>query len=361
MKKITLAIHSLQAGGMERVMTELIWYFSKKKDVEVHLVIYGITREIFYKLPENIKIYKPEFQFDPNKRTISTFKTIAFLRRQIKRIQPDSVLSFGVYWNNLVLLSLLGTGIPVYISDRSQPGKSLGKFQDLLRKKLYPNAAGIILQTQKAKEIYKKMIPGLTNVQVIGNPIREIKLDKPAKQENIILMVGRLIKTKHQDRLIKIFSKIDNKKDWKLILVGYDHLKQKNSENWKKLADDLGIGDKVVFTGKQSNVEEFYLKSKIFAFTSSSEGFPNVIGEAMSAGLPVISYDCVAGPSDLVNDGENGFLIPLFEDELFVKKLSTLMEDEELREKMGVTAKESIKRFDKEEIGERFYRVIMGK
>ena len=355
--KVALAIHSLQAGGMERVMVELAYYFSKQKEVEVHIVLYGINREIFYKLPNNVQIYLPQFEFNNTQRTLSTIKTIGFLRKQIKQINPDTVLSFGVYWNNLVLLSLLGTGIPVYVSDRSQPGKSLGKLQDLLRQKLYPKAAGVVLQTEKAADIYKTMIPGLNNVKVIGNPIREISSKESIERENTILMVGRLIKTKHQDRLIRIFSKIDNK-DWKLILVGYDHLKQKNSKNLKQLITDLQLEEKVILAGKQSNVEDYYLKSKIFAFTSSSEGFPNVIGEAMSAGLPVIAYDCVAGPSEMIEDGKNGYLIPLFDDNLFQNKLEKMVNKEELRNKMGINAKESIKRFDKDLISREFLDFI---
>ncbi len=358
MEIIALVIHSLQAGGMERVMVELAYYFSKQKEVEVHIVLYGITREIFYKLPENISIYKPEFQFDPKKRTISTLKTIGFLRKQIKQINPDTVLSFGVYWNNLVLLSLLGTRIPVYVSDRSQPGKTLGKLQDLLRKKLYPKAAGVILQTQKAKDIYKTMITALQNVKVIGNPIREIVSKKTVERQNIILMVGRLIKTKNQDRLIRIFSELNNK-NWKLVIVGYDHLKQKNSIILEQLIKELGLQNQVELAGKRDNVEDYYLKSKIFAFTSSSEGFPNVIGEAMSAGLPVVAYDCVAGPSDLIEDGKNGFLIPLFDDENFKEKLELLMNDESIRKEMGMNAKEGMKRFDKNVISQQFLEFIL--
>ena len=103
---------------------------------------------------------------------------------------------------------------------------------------------------------------------------------------------------------------------------------------------------------------EMIIKSKIFAFTSSSEGFPNVIGEAMSAGLPVVAYDCIAGPSDMVIDGENGFLIPLFDQSSFKQRLSQLIKDESLRNKMGHCAKTSICRFGEEFITEQYYEVI---
>ena len=125
----------------------------------------------------------------------------------------------------------------------------------------------------------------------------------------------------------------------------------------KELAKDLKIEQKVIFTGKQENIEEIYSKSSIFAFTSSSEGFPNVIGEAMSAGLPVIAFDCVAGPSEMITDGYNGYLIPLFDYKQFELKLAKLMKDENLREVLGSNARESIKKFSSEKICESFYQV----
>jgi GalNAc-alpha-(1->4)-GalNAc-alpha-(1->3)-diNAcBac-PP-undecaprenol alpha-1,4-N-acetyl-D-galactosaminyltransferase len=107
-KKICLVIQSLQAGGMERVMSELTGYFAIKKDTELHLILYGITREIFYPLPDTINIHKPSFRFNNKWRFIYTIKTFFFLRSKIKKINPTSILSFGEYWNNFVLLSVLG-------------------------------------------------------------------------------------------------------------------------------------------------------------------------------------------------------------------------------------------------------------
>jgi glycosyltransferase involved in cell wall biosynthesis len=130
-------------------------------------------------------------------------------------------------------------------------------------------------------------------------------------------------------------------------------------ERLQKLVTDLDATDKVVLAGKQFNVEQYYLKSKIFAFTSSSEGFPNVIGEAMSAGLPVVAFDCIAGPSELIRDNVNGFLIPLFDYQLFREKLEELMDNEHLREKFGAAAAISIKQFSVESIGEKFYSFLL--
>jgi GalNAc-alpha-(1->4)-GalNAc-alpha-(1->3)-diNAcBac-PP-undecaprenol alpha-1,4-N-acetyl-D-galactosaminyltransferase len=342
-KDICFVIHSLQAGGMERVMSELLNYFAASNKYNVHLVLYGIKRDVFYEISNDIVIHRPSFEFDNSKRLLSTIKTNFFLRRTIQKINPIAALSFGERWNNMVLLALLGTKVPLYVSDRSQPDKSLGRLHDTMRKFLYPKAKGIVAQTEKALAIYKKMYAH-HNFKVIGNPIRPIPTQE-IPRENYILMVGRYIKSKQQDVLIEIFSKL-NAPAWKLVLVGYDHLKQSNQKEWEALAQRLNVADRVVFAGKQSEVEKFYLSSKIFAFSSASEGFPNVVGEAMSAALPVVSFDCIAGPSDLVSDGESGFLIPMSNQQMFVEKLQNLIDDSSLREAMGKKSKELIQKFE---------------
>jgi GalNAc-alpha-(1->4)-GalNAc-alpha-(1->3)-diNAcBac-PP-undecaprenol alpha-1,4-N-acetyl-D-galactosaminyltransferase len=357
-ESICLVIHSLQAGGMERVMSELTGYFATKEDIETHLILYGITREIFYPIPDNVIVHKPLFSFNDKWRPFCTLRTLFYLRKTIKRINPKSILSFGEYWNNFLLLSIIGFKYPAFVSDRSQPDKSLGWLHDHLRHWLYPRAKGLIFQTEKAKEIYLSNNKH-HNVKVIGNPIRNFDTNKFTElREKNVLMVGRLIKTKHQDKLIEMFAKV-SLPDWKLIIVGYDHLKQQHMERLKGLAKILNVDNRIIFTGKQDNIEEIYTRSSIFAFTSSSEGFPNVIGEAMAAGLPVIAFDCVAGPSEMIIDGHNGFLIPLFDYTLFQSKLAQLMADENFRKKLGSNARESIKKFSRENICEAFYKFIV--
>lgn len=358
MQKLVLAIPSLQAGGMERVMTEVANYLVTKKDYEITLVLYGISREVFYDLHPNVQIVKPKFEFDNSKRLLSTIKTLIFLRRTFNFLKPNRILSFGEYWNNFVMLAVLGTPHQVILSDRSQPDKKIGFFQELLRKWLYPKAKGIIAQTSKAHDIYKGIYKHY-NIQTIGNPIRQIYSSDLTIRENIIVSVGRLIKSKNHDALIRIFAKLENAQQWRLIIVGYDHLGQANQEKLEALARELGVFDRVIFAGKQKEVEQFYLKSKIFAFTSSSEGFPNVLGEAMSAGLPVISYDCVAGPSDLIDDGENGYLIPLHNEQVYLQKLQKMIDEPELLNKFGKKSLEKIQQFSPEKILEKFERMII--
>jgi GalNAc-alpha-(1->4)-GalNAc-alpha-(1->3)-diNAcBac-PP-undecaprenol alpha-1,4-N-acetyl-D-galactosaminyltransferase len=356
-RKLCLVIPSLQAGGMERVMSELAGYFAVKEYIEIHLVLYGISRQIFYPIPDNIIIYKPHFGFNNKWRLFFTLKTLFYLRKTVKKIEPDSILSFGELWNSFVLLSLFGLKYPVYISDRCSPEKRFNAYHTFLRKILYPRAKGIIAQTKKACEIYSKKF-NHRNISIIGNPIREIKDTGKTEKQNIVLMVGRLIKSKNQDKLIELFLKI-RIPGWRLIIVGYDHLQQKNSEHLQAIITRNKAEDKVLLVGKQADVESYYTMSKIFAFTSSSEGFPNVLGEAMTAGLPAIAFDCVAGPSEMIKDNYNGFLIPLFDYKQFQDKLEILMKDEKLRYSFGKNAKVDIRQFSITRIGEQYLRFIL--
>lgn len=356
MNRICFIIPSLQAGGMERVMSELIKVFALKKDYEVHLILYGIEREIFYMIPESVKVHKPYFIFNNNKRIWSTLKTLWFIRKRVNALKPKSILSFGEYWNSFVLIALIGLAFPIFVSDRCQPDKSLGKLHDFLRNFLYKNAKGVIAQTYKAKDIYVNKYKH-KNIKVIGNPIRDICSKEKVERENIVLTVGRLIETKHHNKLIEMFARI-NKPNWKLMIVGDNAQRQNNMLHLQKLVKELGVEDRVFLEGKKSDVDSYYLKSKIFAFTSSSEGFPNVIGEAQSAGLPVIAFDCIAGPSDMIKDGYNGFLIPLFDYNTFESKLNYLMDNNEFITKFGNQARVDVKKFSILTISEKYHSFI---
>ena len=139
------------------MMSELANYFCQKQTVEVNLVLYGIKPTIFYSLPGNILIHKPEFIFNNRYRFWYALRTAYFLRKKINQIQPYTILNFGEYFNSFIILSLIGIKIPIYVSDRCQPNKSLGVIHDTLRKILYPHTSGVIVQTNVAREIYQRI------------------------------------------------------------------------------------------------------------------------------------------------------------------------------------------------------------
>lgn len=353
--KICLISPSLKNGGLERVMSELATYFASKKEVQVYLILL-IRCDKFYSVSEKVQIIEPDFNYKNYSRVFFTFKILIYLRRTVKKINPSVVLCFGERYNSFAILSLIGTNNSVFVSDRSSPCFRMNLFDRLLKKVLYKISAGIIAQTSLSKEIAKKEI-NHHNITVIPNPIKKFNHRiSTIERENIILNIGRLVRGKNQDKLMNIFASIDDKK-WKLIFIG-EGQERGYYENYAK---ELGIEDQVFFVGSQRDFYDYLLKSKIFAFTSESEGFPNALGEAMFFPLASISYDCVAGPKDLIRDGENGFLVPLDDDAVYAEKLKMLMNCEVLRLKFENQAMMDKDLFSIETIGERYYETLRAK
>jgi glycosyltransferase involved in cell wall biosynthesis len=348
--RIVLILPSTSSGGLERVMTELAWHFSEQEGIEVNLISLS-KGDFFYPLPQKIRIFSPSFSLQDTIRPLFLVRLMIWLRKHVKSVDPDSLLCFGGKFNSFVLLSILGLGVNCYISDRSRPTISYGWFLDFLNPVMYRKAAGIICQTRFAEEIMKKRI-GHQNIRVIGNPLR-INEEKLYLKENIILNVGRFISSKHQELLVRYFADL-RPVGWKLIFLG-DGPKLEDVQN---LAYDLELNEKTEFLGAKQSIRDYYFSSKIFAFTSLSEGFPNVLGEAMAAGLACISFDCEAGPSDLIDNGENGFLISPYDHEEYKHKLKLLIENESLRNKFGTRAKEKALKYRTDHIGDQYLKFL---
>jgi glycosyltransferase involved in cell wall biosynthesis len=145
------------------------------------------------------------------------------------------------------------------------------------------------------------------------------------------------------------------------VIAGDDALRQQNKSNLQSLIDSLGEQDSIKLLGSCKEIEEWYQRASIFAFCSSSEGFPNVVAEALSYGLPVVSYDCETGPAELIEDGKCGYLIELFDDITFLNRLNLLMKDDLLRESMRDSACLSISRYSSSKIAKLYLEEFFGK
>ncbi|MFN3754468.1 glycosyltransferase [Flavobacterium sp.] len=349
-KQIALIIPSFTAGGAERVMATLANRFQEFPDLQVHLIILT-GGERYYELHQDIKVYQPSFDYKQLSRFAFTVKILLFLRRTLKQIQPYASLSFGGKYNAFVLLGSMGLGIKTFISERSRPGISYGRFLNSINPSVYRLAAGIIAQTEKAQQYLYQKTKHKT-IKVIGNPVKEFSFPNTAKKK-VILNVGRFIPSKHQDWLIDYFNAIDTD-DWSLWFLGdgplLDSVIQKAQESPKK--------EQICFFGNQKQVEKYYAEASIFAFTSTSEGFPNVLGEALRGGCACISFDCEAGPSDLISDGENGILVPNGQHEDYISKLKKLIADSEWRASLANAGVESVKSFNEEKITHDFMAFI---
>lgn len=161
-------------------------------------------------------------------------------------------------------------------------------------------------------------------VVVIPNPspfqFPEVNLNN---RKNKIIAVGRYSHQKGLDRLLQIWEIVQKKNidnSFELDIIGQGELK----ENLQKTIDERGIKN-VFLSPYTNNVEEVYRESHIYVMTSHFEGLPMVLIEALSFGIPIVSFDIDCGPSDIITNGENGFLIPNGDLSAFAEKLSFLM------------------------------------
>jgi glycosyltransferase involved in cell wall biosynthesis len=148
-------------------------------------------------------------------------------------------------------------------------------------------------------------------------------MNKPNKY---FLSVGRLEYQKGYDLLIDIFKKFKTHPqtyNWKLLLVGEGN--QRKKLETKIINFDLT--QDIILTGATTNIKKYYAMSEIFLMTSRWEGMPLVIDEALFFQLPIIAFDCETGPREMIVDGVNGFLVPLGDEDLFVKTMIALSQD----------------------------------
>jgi len=363
-KKICLIAPSLQMGGIERAMSTLANFFITQGHEIHYLTLFPF--DPFFELDNRINLYIPPFSFPRYGRnalqTLSYYVKMlspynGYFRKQIKLVKPDVIMCFGDFYPHAIMIQIVDLKIPFYYCNRSNPNIKYKPFPTFIRFLAYKISppTGVIAQTHEAMIRKKKLLRKNVPVTIIPNPVRKIE-HKQIQKENWIVTVGRLHLEKGFVRLMESFSKVKSK-DWKLVLAGGGiheaEIKQKSVE--------LGISERVVFLGKVIDIDNLLLKSKIFVLSSHKEGYPNALCEAMSAGLACISFDIVAGPKDIIQDGVNGFLIPDNDLQCLSEKMQLLIDNKILREKLGENATKISTTNSIEKIGMRYLNFILNK
>jgi len=342
--KILIVAPSRKMGGIERALSVLANEWAQQNFEVVYLSC--LKSKPFYDLNSNIKIIEPNFSRSGGILNKIFFypKLVIYLHQQIKKQNPDKILSFGDFFNPLVLLAAHKFKIPIYISDRTSSDYKFAFYIRFLKKWMYPKATGFIAQTQRAYDAkFNQFGAGFRQV-IISNAIRSVeKMD--LEREKIIFYAGRFAWEKNPAALITAFAKIENKDNWKLIMAGSGPQLIEMQKKTKILA----IEDDVVFLGALTEIDEWLNKASIFVLPSVVEGFPNALGEAMSAGLPVICFDCIAYES-IITPTVDGEVIPFENIDMMSKKIEQLMQDDQLRIQLGQQAESKAKNWTVEKI-----------
>lgn len=311
---IYLIINSLGGGGAERVCVTLANELNKRKFKVKIVIFFNRSNSYIDFLDKGIEIINFESK--------STLKGYIDLFRFIIKSKPAKVIAFTEVIASICVLArkFIRNDMKILarnVNNITQMKKNSKSFKEKLTfvfsRILYPYVDKFIAQSEGMKDdmIYNWSIEK-SKIIVINNPVSDVisesskRDDYSYKEREEFLFVGRLERQKGIEYLIDAIS-ICKKKgfDVKVNIIGNGSL---YNEIEKKIGD-RGLNKNIKLLGYKDNVELYYPKSKGLILSSLYEGFPNVMIEAITLGIPVISFDCPSGPSEVIKDGINGFLV----------------------------------------------------
>lgn len=202
----------------------------------------------------------------------------------------------------------------------------------------------IVVLTQEDKERnWRKASP----VAVIPNPLDTHLADQALLENKRVIAVGRLSHQKNYPSMIRAFSIVTERfPEWRLDIFGEGDKK----DTLGQLISELSLDGIVNLCGSTRNISDEMLHSSLLVLSSRIEGFGMVLVEAMSCGLPVVSYDCPYGPQNIISNGVDGFLVPVEDEEMLANRICELIENEGLRKQMGAAAREKARHYSLDRI-----------
>lgn len=357
--KILVFTNSLAGGGTERVAATLANFWARHS-WDVTVVTLDSESLDFYDLDPRVGRVSLNLAgasssvFDALQQNI---RRVLALRRVIKQIRPAVALSMMSTPN--VLLAFASRNIPDLCTIGSEhcypPHAPLGRVWSALRKRMYGKLSAVVALTHECAEWIGRHTSAVS-VSVIPNAatwplpdksptIRPDSLLPPGRK--ILLAVGRLEVVKNYGVLLHAFSQLVNTyRDWDLVILG----EGAERASLESIIRDKSLGARVFLPGIAGNVGEWYGRADLYVMTSRSEGFPMALAEALSHGLPAVSFDCDTGPRDIIRHGIDGLLVPADDSDALVAALDSVMGNADLRKQLAARSHEARERFSIEKI-----------
>ncbi len=362
--RLTFIISSLGVGGAERIISGLANALCQQGQ-QVTLITLAPSVKDHYELrPEIQRISTNIFWQTRNwlSGLASTLKRLQIIRKTVVDTQPDVVVSFIDLTNIRVVAALIGSGIPVVVSERVDPTRhNIGKIWSLLRRCIYPFAAHVVMQT-RSTVVWANTFLEASNVSVIPNFVNAVNITTEQPRPHampvgrpVIIAAGRLVRQKGFDLLIEAFAEsalVTN--GWQLVILGEGEERSQLEQQVMRLR----LCDHVYLPGTVSTPELWFCHADIFVLSSRYEGFPNVLMESMACGLPSIAFDCRSGPSEIIEDGVSGLLVPLGDTELLTQSMIRLASDREMMKRLSLEAINVMERFSIEQVLQQWLHVF---
>jgi glycosyltransferase involved in cell wall biosynthesis len=341
--RIALVISSLGAGGAERVMITLANHWAASGRAVTLLTFAPPGSRPYYAVDPRVSLRELDVVASSRRwRSLhQSLRRIFVLRREIRAIQPDVVISFLAKINIVTVLATRGLEVGVIVSERNNPLRQVvNPVWRRLRLRLYGLADRLVTPSRGVLA----SLPAAVSARgrVIPNPV-DLPEPSPRRPDGRTLVaVGRLDEQKGFDLLLPAFARIaGDHPDWRLVIWGEGDLRAP----LEALRDRLGLADRVQMPGVTERPGQWIDDAALFVLSSRYESFGNVVTEAMAAGLPVIVTDCPWGPGEIVRHGVDGWLVPPEDVAALAEGLDLLMGDDALRAGLADAALRSVRRF----------------
>ncbi|SFL31949.1 glycosyltransferase family 4 protein [Proteiniphilum acetatigenes] len=345
-----------RSGGTERVTSVIINNLYKLERYTISILsLEMVNNEPFFFINKEVRLeslYKKGNNFSKN-----PIRTIVKLRHYIKSRKIDVLIDIDTILDVFSVPATRYTKTKLIAWEHFNYYENLGvKYRDWGRKLSARFADAIVTITKEDKQYLKKELNPKCPIYQIYNPIDIQERSNPYSVESkIILSAGRLTYQKGFDLLVDIAEIVLKKYfDWKWIILG----EGKDRQQIEDKINNSGLQNHVILKGNVKNINEFYNQASIFVLTSRYEGFGLVLTEAKSFKLPCVSFACKAGPSEIIEDGVNGFLVECFNMEKMANRIMTLIESKDLRLEFSKCALFETERFSINTVIEEWGKII---
>ena len=355
---LAFVLPGLGAGGSEHIVSLLCNHFAAQGWSITLIVFEEASAPSYYAYHPQVRIIR--LGMKSRRRAVAT-GVLAMLRRQrllrraLKAVRPELVVSFLTRTNILSLLAARSLHIPVIVSERNNPAlQTVGPVWSRLRQMTYPRSVGLITMTQGAMDWFKDAMD--VEGWVIPNPVPPAGAAPDRRSDgHTIGAVGRLVPQKGFDLLLDAFARVAQRiPDWKLVIWG----EGPERAALERQRDRLGLADRVSLPGVTEKPGDWVPRTDLFVLSSRFEGWGIVVGEAMGAGLSVVSFDCQWGPAEMIEHDRSGLLVPNGDGAALGESIVALCNDPARRAALGQAARERMADFGHDQVLARWQSVI---
>ncbi len=345
---------TLGQGGADRVTVTLLRELDRRR-FRPMLVLMRAEGSLLEEVPADVPVH------DLASRSLWT--AWLPLARLLRRLSPRVLLSTSSGANLIACLAhrVAGREMRLVLSERNVLYRDQGRFkrhlQAMLKRWLYPRADCVTAVSRGVADDLRDRL-GLPEerIRVVYNPVVTADLTELEKVEPddpwladggpVVLAAGRLVPAKGFDHLLAAFAELNTDPSARLVILG----EGPERTALDRLARDLGINDRVRFAGFDPNPFRYMSRCAVFVLSSRYEGLPGALIQAMACGAAVVACDCPAGPAEIVEDGVDGFLVPPGDRPAMVARIAALLDDPEMRRRLGEVARGAVARFTPEAV-----------